>query len=114
VADFPDLVNELQNFSILAISLFRPPLFGRIAKHQDDAGNASILVPNGRRAVGNGPLGPVPGDEHGMVAQANDLTFAQGPGDGILDGLATLLLEDAEHRRQRFPMGPVLLRPAGH
>src|SRR5262249_60726952 len=93
----PDLVNELEDFAMLALRLFHSPLFGHVPEDQDDADRLALFVPDRCRAVRNGPLRAVVGDEDRAVGQSDDPAFLQYLGYGVLDGSATLFIDDGEH-----------------
>ena len=59
-----------------------------------------------------GPLGAVPGDQDGVVGQADDRPLAERPGRRALDRPAGRLVDDPEDLLQR-PAGGLGLRPAG-
>ena len=72
------------------LGFLRPPALGDVAEDQDRPAPGPGLVPHRRGAVVDGPFGPVPGDEDGVVGQPHDRALPQGPEGGVLDRLAGL------------------------
>ena len=71
--------------------LLGPLALGDVAEDQDRPDRGPGLVPDGRGAVVDGPLGPVPGDEDRVVRQPDDRPLPQGAEGGVLDRLAGVL-----------------------
>jgi hypothetical protein len=70
------------------------------------------LVPDGRRAIIDRTLGAAFLDEHRVVGQADDNSFAKSPCRRIFDWLARGLVENFKNLVERVAQG-VRLCPAG-
>ena len=62
-----------------------PPAFGDVPEDQDDPGDVPRCVADRGGTVVDGPFRAVPGDEQGVVRQADDHALPQGPDGGALD-----------------------------
>ena len=88
------------------------PLLRHVPEGEDHADRLALLTPDRGRTVVNGPLGPVPGEQYRMVAQADDDALPNHLRHRVLDRPAGLLVQDGEYRLQRLPLG-LFLAPAG-
>ena len=91
---------------------FVPALLGNIPEDKDDSDDFALLVLDRRRAVGDRPLGPVAGDQGGVVCQADHDSLADHPGDWVLDRPAVVFRDDGEDVLQGLARG-LLLSPPG-
>jgi hypothetical protein len=73
-----------------------PPL-SDIAKDQDDPQETPLGVADGRPAIINRAFSAVSGKEQGPVGEADHCPLPEHPGDGILDHLPGILLDNREH-----------------
>ena len=71
----------------------------------------ALLVPDRGGTVVDGPLGAVLGDQDGVVRQPDDRALLQRTQGRVLDRLAGVLVDDAEHFLERLALG-VLVGPA--
>ena len=92
---------RLQPLALLCQRLLGPPLVGDVAEHEHDAEHAAGAITDRRRAVGNGTLRSVAGDQHGVVGEADDVSEFQDQAGRVLDQLASLLVDDGEDVLQR-------------
>ncbi len=97
-------------------ALFEPSLgspgFGHVAEDEDRADDLALARADRRCTVVDRPFRTVPGDQNGVIRQADDHPVAERAGGGILDDLARSLVNDPEHIGERPPLG-VGLGPAG-
>ena len=81
-----------------------------ISEDQDGPDDPPGRVPDRGRTVVDGPLGAVPGDQDGVVGQADDGPLPQRPEGGVLDLQAGPLVDDTEDRGEglarRLGRGP--------
>ena len=91
--------------------LFLSATFGDVSKYQDNSGNFSVRIANGRRAIVNGPFRLIFCDEERVVCESDDQALSQSSCSRVFDGRACVFvhnLEDyVERCAERF-----LLRPA--
>ena len=76
--------------------LFGPIALRDVAKDEDHAGDVSLVVLDGGRAVVDRYLPAASGDQQGMVCQAHDGAFAQSPRHWVLGGLTGVPIDDVE------------------
>jgi hypothetical protein len=95
----------------LLLPLPRPPL-GHVPEHQHRPTDAAALVPDRGGAVVNGSLRAVLRDEERVVRKSDNRSFPERPEGRVLDRLAGVLVDDAEHPVERLP-GGVILAPPG-
>ena len=79
--------------------------FCDVPKDQHAAEDVALLVPDRGGAVVNRALRPVLRDQDGVVRQPDDLAVPQRPQGRVLDRLAGVLVDDAEHVFQRSSGG---------
>src|SRR5688500_14904265 len=75
----------------------RPPPFADVSKYQHAADDFAFLAANWSRAIVDGALRAVFGDEYRVIRQADDNAFREGLGRRVLDRLTRLLVYDVEH-----------------
>ena len=91
---------------------FAVPFPGLVAKDHDHADHVTRPVHDGGAAVGNGPLGAVPGDEQGVIRQSDDRSDPEDVVYRVLHVKAGSLVDDAEDFLNRSALR-FLLQPAG-
>lgn len=85
----------------------RPLLLGDVADHQHGPDDLSPRAPDGGRGVVERALGPTPGDEDGVVRQADDDALLQGTQGRVRHRLACRLVDDAKDLFQGAAPGGV-------
>ena len=95
-----------------AMTCSRLPAFRDVPEDHDDADEVPGLAPDRGGTVVDGPLAPVPGDEQRVVGEAADEARLDDLPHRLLDGLAGLLVDDAEDVFQGLPEG-LGRRPSG-
>ena len=80
---------------------------GDVAEHQHGPDDLSPRAPDRGRGVVERAFGPVPGDEDGVVRQADDDALLQGPQGRVRHRLAGRLVDDAKDLFQRAAPGGV-------
>jgi hypothetical protein len=92
--------------------VLRPAPLGHVAEHQHAAGDRAVSTPNRRGSVVDRPLGAVCADQEAVVGEADGRALAQRSQRRIVDGLARVLVDDAEDLAQGAA-GCSVARPAG-
>src|SRR5206468_7562747 len=86
------------------------PVFGEIAKDQNNAAHGAISVANGCTAVVDRDFASVTADEQGVVSQSDDNPLLHHFLDRIFGGLSSLLAQDSKNlsgrASSRFGKGP--------
>jgi len=80
-----DSAKICEQFACCAHACFRPVSLGDVVKDEDNSVDFSGFVANRGGAVVNRPLGPVLGNEDGMVGEADDIAFPENSLNGVLD-----------------------------
>ena len=85
---------------------------GNVTKHQNDTDNGTFQIQNGGAAVVNDKFPTVPGNQHGVVGQPDDLAGGEHFLYRIDAGLARSFVDNPEDV-QKGVVGRFRLRPAG-
>ena len=101
------LLGGEQTLPLLLVS----PRLGHIPEDQDHPDDLVLMVLDRRGAVGDRPLGPVAGDQGGVVGQADHDPLADHPGDRVLDRPAVAFRDDGEDVLQGLARRLVLSPP---
>ena len=94
------------------LALRRAPPLGHVAEDQHGAGKRAVEAENWRAGILDGQLLVVAGEEQSAGLKPGGGAFAQSAERGIVERLAALLVDDAEHFPNRLAAG-VGERPAG-
>ena len=101
--------NAILAFGLLQRQL-RQAAAGDVAKRQDHSGERATRAADGRGAVVDGDLPPVPRQQHGVVGQGGGLAGAEDHEGRVFDRGAGVLVDGAEdfadRALQRFRRGP--------
>ncbi len=111
-ADLRDRLGAAEFGLAVAERLGGGVLLGDVAEDQHHAAGHVVVVPDGRGAVGDLPLGPVARNEKSVVRQAHDPSGGEHLADRVLDRLARLGVDDLEGFFER-PADGLGQRPAG-
>src|SRR4029453_2204084 len=78
---------------------------GNIAKDEDDTGERLTGSPERRATSIDGALHTAPGNEQRVRSEPYHRVFAEHPGDGILDHLTSVLVDNLKYRRDVLAQG---------
>src|SRR5262249_20583888 len=87
------------------------PRLRHVPEGEDHAYRLAARTPDRSGAVVNRPFGPVLGEQHGMIAQADDGTLPEYPGNRVLHRLAGSFVQNGENVAQGLSLGLALPPP---
>ncbi len=93
----------LRDEPLLGFPFHEPPR-GDVAEDQDHPDQVSVAVADRGRAVIDGALSAVPGDQDRVIGQTNGHAGREHLGHRVLDGLPGQFIDDPEHPRERLSL----------